>query len=95
MFQLSQGCAEGTAKSTLRNLFNKYFVQMPDIIYILFNCSVRCKFTCACCVQHSHTSPAFFIFVCFFYFLLCCCIGAEVSKDEVLVCSLSTILVEE
>ena len=68
---------------------------MPDIIHIFLNSSVRCKLTCTCCVHHGHTSPAFFIFVCFFHFLLRCCIGTEVSKDKVLVCSFSTVLVEK
>ena len=68
---------------------------MPDIIHIFLDSSVRCELTSACCVQHSHTSPAFFIFVGFFHFLLCCCIRTEVSKDKVLVCSFSTILVKK
>ena len=68
---------------------------MPDIIHIFLDSSVRCELTSACCVQHSHTSPAFFIFVGFFHFLLCCCIRTEVSKDKVLVCSFSTVLVKK
>ena len=68
---------------------------MPDIIHIFLDSSVRCELTSACCVQHSHTSPAFFIFVGFFHFLLCCCIGTEISKDKVLVCSFSTVLVKK
>ena len=68
---------------------------MPDIIYIFLNRSVGCELTGTCSIQHSHTSPAFFVFVCFFHFLLRCCIRTEVSKNEVLVCSLSAILVEE
>ena len=91
------GVHEGAGhRPPLQNLlFNIYFIQMPDIIYIFLDRSVRSELTGACSIHHSHTCPAFFVLVCFFHFLLCSCIGTEITKDKVLVCSFSTILVQE
>ena len=69
------------------NYFYKYsvlflsdnnLIQMPDIIYIFLNCSVRCKFTNMSNVKHCLLNPAFLIFISFFYSLLSFSIRSEI-----------------
>ena len=57
-----------------------HLIQMPDIIHVFLNRTVRGKLTAACCIKKSHFRPSFFILIRLFYFLLCLGISAETFK---------------
>ena len=76
-------------------LSHNHLVQMPDIIHVFLDGSVRGEFAAAGGVEEGFLCPAFFIFVCFFYALLSVCVGAEICKDELAVFSVSVLVGEQ
>src|SRR5699024_7011112 len=68
---------------------------MPNFIYILLNCSIRCKFTTTCCVQQRFSRPSSFISVSCFYPFLRFCIGTEVCQYEIGICPVTALGIQQ
>ena len=69
-----------SAPFMLKTLFYFHPVQMPDVIHILLDRSVRCKLAGSRHIQHCHPGPFFLVSVCSFHLLLCLCIALEVRQ---------------
>ena len=68
---------------------------MPDLIHILLDGTVGSEFSGAGHVHHSHSCPALLIAVSSFYFLLCLCIGLKVCQNEVGICAVAALGVQQ
>ena len=68
---------------------------MPDFIYVLLDGSVGCELSAACGIQHCHLSPSGFVSVSFFDTFLCVCIGTEVCQNEVSICTVAALGIQQ
>ena len=68
---------------------------MPDFLCVLLDRSVRGELANVGYVHHSHAGPSLLVIVSGLNISLCSSVGLEVREDEVSVCTVVSVLVEQ